>query len=164
MKRLLILIPLVFLCCLDCQQGQNVATVDAEADIQAIKDIVAKWEAAVNAGDTDRIMALYADNALRIPTNQPAIKGKEAIRSSYQQLFENYVFQDVYLVEDVSVGSDLAVAHATWSTVITPKAGGEPINANGNWIINLEKQPDGAWNCIYTIFSDETLVRPSQED
>ena len=96
----------------------------------------------------------------RIPTNQPALKGKDAIRSGYQKLFDNYVFQDKYVVKDVNIGRDLAVAHVIWSTVITPKAGGEKINANGNWIINFKKQPDGAWKCIYTVFSDESLVRP----
>jgi uncharacterized protein (TIGR02246 family) len=108
------LVPLVFLCCLGCQQGERVLVepkADVEADIQAIKDVVAEWEAAVNTGDTDKIMSLYADNAIRIPTNQPAIKGKEAIRSSYQKLFDKYIFKDKYLVEDVNVGRDLAVAH-----------------------------------------------------
>ena len=111
MKRLLMLIPLALLCCLGCQQGEDVTAVDNEKDIQAIKDVVAEWEAAVNTGDTDKIMSLYANNSIRIPTNQPAIKGKEAIRSSYQQLFDKYNFQDKYLVEDVNVGGDLAVAH-----------------------------------------------------
>jgi uncharacterized protein (TIGR02246 family) len=158
------LIAMTLLCCLGCQQGERVLVepkADVEADIQAIKNIVAEWEAAVNTGDTDKIMSLYANNSIRIPTNQPAIKGKEAIRSSYQQLFDKYNFQDKYLVEDVNVGGDLAVAHIIWSTVVTPKAGGEPIIANGHWIMNLKKQPDGAWNCIYTIFSDESLVKPS---
>ena len=39
MKRLLMLIPLVLLCCLGCQQGGEVSTLDVEADIQAIKDL-----------------------------------------------------------------------------------------------------------------------------
>ena len=129
---------LVLLCCLGCQQSGEPTTMDVEEDIRAIKDVVAEWEAAVNTGDTDKIMSLYANNSIRIPTNQPAIKGKEAIRSSYQQLFDKYNFQDKYLVEDVNVGGDLAVAHIIWSTVVTPKAGGEPIIANGHWIMNLK--------------------------
>ena len=39
MKTLLMVIPLVLLCCLGCQQGEEVAAVDDETDIQAIEDM-----------------------------------------------------------------------------------------------------------------------------
>ncbi|MBN2243835.1 MAG: hypothetical protein JW793_14205 [Acidobacteria bacterium] len=39
MKRLWLVIPLVFLCCLGCQQGEEGTAVDVEADVQAVKDM-----------------------------------------------------------------------------------------------------------------------------
>jgi uncharacterized protein (TIGR02246 family) len=160
MKRLFMLIPLVFLCCLGCQQGEEPATVDVEADIQAIKDSVAELESAVNAGDTDRGLALYADDAIEIRPNEPAAIGKEAIQRRGQQDFNEFALQDVYEVKGVKVSGDLGVAHLAWSTAATPKAGGEPIKAKGNWIRVYERQSDGSWKCIYSIWSDENLVIP----
>jgi uncharacterized protein (TIGR02246 family) len=159
MKRLLMLIPLVFLCCLGCQQGEKATAVDVEADIQAIKDSVTELEAAVNAGDLDRGSLLYADDATEIRPNEPALTG-EAIRIRAQQEFNEFALQEVYEVKGVKVSGDLGVAHLAWSTTATPKAGGEPIKAKGNWIRVYERQSDGAWKCIYSIWSDENLIYP----
>jgi nitrous oxide reductase accessory protein NosL len=41
MKRLLMLIPLVFLCCLGCQRGEEVTAADVEKDIQTMEGLQA---------------------------------------------------------------------------------------------------------------------------
>ena len=41
MKTLLMLISLVFLCCSGCQQGERVADVQDEADVETVKDVAA---------------------------------------------------------------------------------------------------------------------------
>jgi len=69
MKKLLVIIPLVFLCsfAVGCQQGEEIAdesAADVEADIQAIKRIVEDYEAAVNTADIDRYLQLYADDVI----------------------------------------------------------------------------------------------------
>ena len=160
MKRLLMLIPLVFVCCLGCQQGEEVATVDVEGNIQAIKDSVAELEAAVNMGDVDKIMSFYADNAVRIPPNEPALIGKEAIQRLSRQAADEFDLQEVYEVKNVKISGDMAVAHIAWSSTVTIKASGETVNPKGNGMRVYERQSDGDWKCIYSIWSDETLVHP----
>ena len=164
MKRLLIFVPLVFLYCLGCQQGENATVTDVEADIQAIKDMVAKFNDAVNAANIDELMSFYADDAVEIPPSEPAIIGKGAIRKNLQELLEEMTPHEEYVVKSVHVGGDLAVAHVTWASIAMNKNGVEQIGPGGNWIANFEKQPDASWKCIYSIFSDESLVRPSKTE
>ena len=166
MKRIFMVIPLVFLCysTVGCQQSEEVAPADVEADIQTIKDIVKEYEAAVNTADIDRYLQLYADDVIDIYPNMPALSGKEAIRNRDQQLFEEVTLQDVYTVQDVKVSGDLAVTHVTLSAVITIKASGETSKTNGNWILIFRKQSDDSWKIIYSIWSDESLVRPTQAE
>jgi uncharacterized protein (TIGR02246 family) len=161
MKRLLMLIPLAFLCCLGCQQDGEEATVDVEADIQAIKDIVADTEAAINTSDIDKFMSFCADDVVEIPANEPALIGKEAVRSFIQQLMDESILQEEDIVKTVHISGDLAVAHILWSATVTPKDTQEPSNANGNMIQIFERQAEDAWKRTYTIFSDETLVFPT---
>ena len=160
MKRLLMLIPLVFLCCLGCQQGEGPATVDVEADIQAIKDVVAEWSAAFNAADVDKIFSYYADEVVRIPPNEPALTEKEAIRSKVQQAFDEYTAEGKDIVENVEVSGDLAVAHTTYKYVVTSKTGQDSVETKGNEILVLKKQANGTWKFTYLIWSDEGLIRP----
>ena len=164
MKRLLILIPLIFLCCFGCQQGEKVAGGDIGADVQAIKDSIAEFNGALNAADIDRLMLIYADNAVMIPSNEPAAIGKEAIRTRHQKLFEeSSIFsehREDFLIKDVQTSGNLAVANFLWSYNGKLKDVEEPIKTNGNEVWVLQKQPDGAWKIIYQMWSDEGLVRP----
>ena len=158
MKRLFMLIS--FLCCLGCQQGEEVASGDVEADIQAIRDSIMELEAAVNAGDTDRLMPLSTNDIVVIRPNEPALIGKEANRRRNQQEFDEFALQEVYEIKNIDVSGDLAVAHFTWSTTATIKASGKTVNPKGNWIMVYKRQPDGAWKIIYSIWSDENLIYP----
>ena len=167
MKNAFMVISLIFLLCLivGCQQGEKAAgesNADVEADIQAIKDIVADINAAVSAADIDTIMSIYADDAVRIPPKEPAAIGKEAIQRDAQKMFEEMSPQEKDVVKDVQVSGNLAVAHIAWSALITPKAGGEPFDANGNWILVFKRESGEAWKVIYSIWNDETLVHPDQ--
>ncbi len=169
MKNTFMVIPLVFLCCFAvcCQQRGEVAQEpkpDVEADIQAIKDSIAELNVAVNSGDTVRAVALLADDAVLIRPNEPAFIGKDAGRNRTQQEFDELELQDVYEIKNVDVSGDLGVAHIAWSSTATSKDSGKTDNPKGNWIRVYKRQSDGAWKCIYSIWSDETLVRPTQAE
>ncbi len=160
MKRLLMLIPLFFLCCFGCQQGEKVAAVDVEADIQAIKDLVADFNVAVNTGDIDKLSFYHADDVIVIPPDGPAYIGKEACMNNVKQLISELDYNEVDIVKDVQVSGDLAVTHYTWTSANKLKTGEELPKSNGDSIMVLRKQPDGIWKFIYFIWSDESLLRP----
>ena len=170
MKSTFMVIPLAFLLCLivGCQQGVEVVeqpVPDVEADVQAIKDKIAGLNAAVNVADLDGLMSIYGDEAVRIPPNEPPSVGKEAIQKSAQQMFDGMSPQEEKdVVEDVQVSGNLAVAHVKWSSLITPKDGGAPSNVNGNWILVFKRESGNLWKIIYSIWNDETLVRPDQAE
>ncbi|MBN2320990.1 MAG: SgcJ/EcaC family oxidoreductase [Acidobacteria bacterium] len=168
MKTLLMLIPLILLCCPGCQQGERVLVepkADVEADIQAIKEKIAELNSAVNAGDLYKLISIYGDDAVRIPPNEPPSIGKEAIQQSAEQMFDNLSpREEKDVVENVQVSGNLAVAHIKWSSLITPKTGSEPFDVNGNWILVFKRESDNSWKIIYSIWNDETLVHPDQAE
>ena len=169
MKKLLMVISLVFLFCItfSCEQGERVLVepkAEVEADIQAIKDIISELNAALNTGDSERYLPFYSDNIVEIYPNEPAYVGKEVIRNRDQEMFDEMILNDVYTVQDVKVSNDLAVAHFNWSTTVQFKATGKSDETKGNWIMVFERQPDRSWKIIYSIWSDEGLVRPAQAE
>lgn len=167
MKRVLFALAIMTFLTLTiaCQQGKEVASeskVDTQADIQAIKDIVADFNVALNSGDIGNASFHMADEFIVIPPNRPLLNGKDASVRDLQQLFDQFTFKELDVVKDVQINGDLAVTHYTWTCETTPKAGGEPTNDNGNGIIVLRKQPDDIWKFIYLIYSNESLVSPEQ--
>ena len=166
MGKVILFIILLFIVS-GCEQSERVLIVpkaDVEADIQAIRNITEKWQVAINAGDLDTLMSFYSKDAIKIPPNEPAVRGKDAIRSGYQKLFEKNIRQEKHVVADIKISGDLAVTNTTWTLPgITEKAEG-PSKPTGNWIRIFGKQPDGAWKIIYMMWSDESLVDPSQTE
>ena len=79
-------------------------------------------------------------------------------------MYDQFTIQEVYDVKDVQVSGDLGIVHVAVSTIATPKDDGKPTKYNGNWIAIFKKQPDSEWSCIYSIWSDESLVYPTQEE
>jgi ketosteroid isomerase-like protein len=171
MKKFLTIIPLVILLCFTFgfqKQGEEVAeepVVDVEADIRAIKALLDEFDVSLNAGDFERRVSLYyAEDAVRMPPDEPMVKGKAAILAWSKKGAELYTYQLDNVAEDVQVDGDLAFMRGTFSGTLTPKAGGEPITALGKWMAVYKRQVDGSWKCIADIYnSDNPLPPPSPE-
>jgi uncharacterized protein (TIGR02246 family) len=57
------------------------APVDTRADEAALKAATNTWLDAYNAGDVEKIVALYADDGVLMPPHAPVANGKAAIRA-----------------------------------------------------------------------------------
>ena len=59
-------------------------------DIAAIKQLAKDWHAGWLACDAKALLALYAEDPVLMPQNQPSVIGKEAIRPLYESVFEEF--------------------------------------------------------------------------
>ena len=170
MKKFLTIIPLVILLCFtfSCQQqGEEVAeepVVDVEADVKALKTLVDEFDALYNAGDPEGLVALiYAEDAVRMPPDEPMVKGKAAILARRKKGAELYTYKIDNVAEDVQVDGDLAFMRGTFAGTATPKAGGEPIPALGKWMAVYKRQVDGSWKCIADIYNRDNPLPEEKE-
>lgn len=58
------------------------------------------------AGDTDLLISLYADDPVLMPQDQPAVRGKDAIRALYEQVFRNYRLDSDSTLMEVETSGD----------------------------------------------------------
>ncbi|MGD8539100.1 MAG: SgcJ/EcaC family oxidoreductase [Candidatus Aminicenantes bacterium] len=168
MKKLFMVLPLVFLLCLTfgCQKAEEVAekpVVDVEAEKEAVKRFNDEWDAAMNAGDIEKLVSFFTDDGVRIPANGPALIGKGAIRDSFQRQFEQYSVEQKTVVEDIRMSGELGFFRATWTSLVTFKDKGDTRNVNGSFISIVQKQLDGSWKTICNSFSLEQLIFPPPE-
>jgi uncharacterized protein (TIGR02246 family) len=160
MKHFITLVGLVCLLLPACapqaeQQAEPVGeeAPSTEADVQAIKAAVEEWDVAWNSQDLDGLLSLYAEDAVRMPPNEPAEVGKETIRVSLQRSFDEMTSEGHSVVVDVRVDGDLAYVRGTWKSTNTPKAGGESIQEDSKWLEVLQRQADGFWGIICEMWS-----------
>jgi uncharacterized protein (TIGR02246 family) len=126
-------------------QPEDMRTARTETDAQEISELLQEYAAAVFAGDVDRLIGLYADDAINMVPNTPPAIGKEAIRARFLAGNEIATFEGVVSADEVHVSGDLAFLLATYDETGTPRTGGEPTRRYGKWIIVLQRQTDGSW-------------------
>jgi uncharacterized protein (TIGR02246 family) len=133
-----------------------------EADVAAIKNSMEKWEKATMAADVDGIMSLFTDTIIYMPPNVPALTGEQSVRDFSQEAHaKNSIDEAEFTSMEVKVIGDWAFDRGTYSEKITPKAGGESMQALGKYIAILEKQADGSWKYTHVIWNSDTP--PSEE-
>lgn len=113
------------------------------ARIQIVRDA---YGAAMHAGDLERWISLWADDAIQMPPDGPRNVGKEQIRKASRPGFELYQRSNMTAqVEETRILGDWAFTHGTYAFDLTPKAGGETMSFSGKFLDILRRQPDGSW-------------------
>ena len=97
------------------QEPASGGQAETEAVVEAIKDLEAQYAFAIDLGDLEAILAIYSDDGVHMVPNQPAVIGKSAIRTLWEERFEQNDYQTTTQVEGVKVASDLAVSRMTMS-------------------------------------------------
>ncbi|MHC4489424.1 MAG: YybH family protein [Planctomycetota bacterium] len=86
-----------------------------------------------------------------MPQNQPAVVGKEAIRSLYQSVFEEFTVKGSGKLLEVEAAGDRGYFWSTYTLTATPKAGGEPIEDGGKSVFIVRCQHGGSWKIAHLI-------------
>jgi len=168
MKKLLMVLPLVFLLCFtfSCQKSEEVAeepVVDINADVEAIKALFAHNSSVINSGDLEGWIDQFTEDAIFMPPNSAVLKGKEAGREFARPWYEQLNMEFDLTVDEIEVHGDWAFARWSYSGRYTPKVGGETIQEYGKEIWILKRQSDGLWKCSHIIWNNNSSPDMSPE-
>ena len=123
------------------------------ATVASAKDDVAKaieanseaFQAEMNAGNADGYMAFYADDAVILPTNAPAIAGSAEIRKFWAAVLGPGKSDVDLITEHVESSGDLAVERGRYEVTT-------PFKDSGKYIVVWQKR-GGKWRIIDDMFS-----------
>jgi uncharacterized protein (TIGR02246 family) len=110
---------------------------------QAIEEVNAAFSKAYNQGDAAGCAAVFTEDAIILPPNQPMFRGKKALTDFIQMRIDR-TSGGTYSNKIVEFGveGDLAYQVAT-SAVIGAKT-----SEQGKFVNILRRQPDGSWKII----------------
>ena len=128
---------------------------ETEADVEAINSLRDEFIGLDNASDAAGLARLYTNDAVLMPPNQAAVTGNQAIESWFQTTFDQFTTEFTVASEELEVVGDWAFDWGAYMTALTPKAGGEPTEDRGKYIVILRKQVDGSWRIAHDIWNSD---------
>jgi uncharacterized protein (TIGR02246 family) len=160
MKKFLTIIPLVFLLCFtfSCQQGEEVAEeVGVEPltdeDVAANKAVTEAFEQALTSKDWAALAALYTEDAILMPPNQPIVQGRESILA-FSKSFPTVTEYESTVVEIYGYG-DIAIVRGKGLMTIALEGAQELIKETIKYIEIRRKQDDGSWLIAIDIWNSD---------
>ena len=121
-------------------------------DLAAISRIHQEYVAAHNDSDADRLMALFTDDAVLMPMDEPTLSGKQAIREHYEEFFDQSPTAIVLSPVETRVAGDWAFERIQVKVTL-PGGEGKDRHADVKYLWILQKQPDGSWKIARAIYN-----------
>jgi ketosteroid isomerase-like protein len=164
MKKLLMILPLVFLLCLtfSCQKAEEVAeepVVDVKADVESIRaEVKARSKALVaaeEAFDWEAAVTFFASDVVVQPANAPQIKGRDAQLELYQTFPKMIEFEGTTTAIIPAASGDMAYEYGVNRFIFETPDG--PLEDYGKYLAVWTKI-DGEWFIAALSFSGNTPI------
>ena len=117
-----------------------------------IRSVLKDYEAALNAGDTDRILGLYGEQPVFMPQHAPALVGRQAVRAGYEHVFDTLRLDITFDIHEVEDLGDRAWARTSSAGRQTLLATGETRQEGNNELFVLRRE-NGDWKIHQYLFA-----------
>jgi uncharacterized protein (TIGR02246 family) len=134
---------------------------DAPEDIKALNAAREAFMKGYEAGDADAIGALYMEEAISEPNNQPTLKGRAAIVASLKAMFEQVSVKPVLTPDETRTLGSVGLDRGTYVVTVTPKSGAPATSSEGRYMVVFVKGADGTWKVSRDI--DNAAGAPAPE-
>jgi uncharacterized protein (TIGR02246 family) len=130
----------------------------SQPEVDTINESTQTFIKGTLAKDWATVANLYAEDAVLQPPNQPAVKGRPAIRAWLEQFPPVTDFK----ANNVKVEGreDLAYVVGTYTMTIMPPGASGPVNEVGKYVEVRRKQSDGSWLIAVDMFNSDLPATP----
>ena len=136
-----------------CAHGPNGVTRSA---VDALRAADTALQTAVGDKNLEAIAAFYADDAVFLPTAEPIVVGKPAIREEWRHILAIPDFQNKSALTkiDVSSSGDMAYSMGTYVATMLGEDG-KPATEPGKWLSVWKRQVDGSWLIVADTYNTD---------
>jgi uncharacterized protein (TIGR02246 family) len=142
--------------------GQAKAGASSQgAGSAAIKAVADNYVKATLAGDAKAIAALYTEDAVEMPPNQPMVKGRAAIQQYYEKLMASGVKIMNFTLDhlDTRANGDAAWDAGTYKQSMQGETGTTTAQSDTGKYVVLLRRVGGTWKVAYAIYNSDQPPR-----
>ena len=128
--------------------------MNPEKEREALLRTDRAWAAAAASGDLETIVSYWADDAVVLPPDRPAVVGKQAIRKFVAESLALPGFNITWLAAQAVVAASGDMGYTIGSNRVTvPGTDGSPVAITGKAVTVWRREPSGAWRCVLDIWN-----------
>jgi uncharacterized protein (TIGR02246 family) len=124
----------------------------------AIRAALTQWMADFNAGDADKVCALFAPDLIAQYRGQPERDYQglcDLLKRSLSDRSRTYTYS--LAIKEILVAGDLAVVRLTWTLRVKPKDGAGDTTSDEPGMDIFRRQGDGSWKISRYIAYEASL-------
>lgn len=150
---------MLLLSLVSCQnETKNQANNSTEKNMEsltekkAIEKLLFSYRDALNASDVNKVLPLYINDGVFMPSNAPSAIGQEQIKRSYEFVFSKIQLNIKFFIDEIVVNGDYAFARTTSKGSTLIYANGQTVAEENRELFVLHKI-NGQWKISRYIFN-----------
>lgn len=155
MKKLFIYATLVLALAACQNETKNSKQNDMEQTIEksAIEKLLFSYRDALYTSDVNKVMPLYTNDGVFMPSNAPSAIGQEQIKGSYEFVFKNIQLSNIeFFIDEIVVNGEYAFLRTTSKFTTLIHANGQTVAEEGRELFVLQKT-SGQWKISRYMFN-----------
>ncbi len=119
---------------------------------QEIKNLLFTYRDALNASDVCKVLPLYTEDGVFMPSGAPTAIGTEQVKGAYEFVFSNIKLSIEFYIDEITVNGEYAFARTTSKGSTLIHATGETVPEENRELFILQKE-NGSWKIDRYMFN-----------
>jgi len=131
--------------------NQNKGKMEA-IEKQEIKNLLFTYRDALNASDVSKVLPLYTEDGIFMPSGAPTSIGTEQVKGAYEFVFSNIKLSIEFYIDEITVSGEYGFARTTSKGSTLIHATGETVPEENRELFVLQKE-NGSWKIDRYMFN-----------
>ncbi|HRF75696.1 MAG TPA: SgcJ/EcaC family oxidoreductase [Chitinophagales bacterium] len=127
-------------------------TMEQSTEKLAIEKLLFSYRDALNSSDVNKVLPLYTNDGVFMPSNAPSAIGQEQVKVSYEFVFSQIQLNIEFYIDEIVVNGDYAFARTTSKGKTLIRANGETVPEENRELFVLQKT-NGQWKISRYMFN-----------
>lgn len=127
-------------------------TMEQTTEKSAIEKLLFSYRDALNASDVNKVLPLYTNDGVFMPSNAPSAIGQEQVKASYEFVFKTIQLKIEFFIDEIQINGDFAFARTTSKGTTLIHANGQTVPEENRELFVLQKV-NGQWKIARYMFN-----------
>jgi len=154
-KTILLMAAIILIGAFQTKSSEN--QIDDQNKVESseklkIKNVLFSYRDALNASDVSKVLSLYTEDGIFMPSGAPTAIGTEQVKGTYEFVFGSIQLSIEFYIDEIIVNGDYAFARTTSKGTTLIHATGETVPEENRELFVLQKE-NGSWKIDRYMFN-----------